>query len=437
MRAHIVRRLSLLAVTLLALSVVPAAAQDRPTHPRWEPSLEAGLAAAEKRGVALMVALNMDSERGNQGMVDDVYTDPVFHKAAESCAIAIASLYKHRLVGGVCERFGSVTCDQHQTIEDTVRREWLGLGPKDDVNSPRHFFVSPDGKILFQRVWTMSAADLAALMTRASELCTPERLAAWDTLEGRMDRAFDPISAVRDIALAELIAEKDPAIDAELAKRAKASRDADVVGSVLGAFALADTVERRALAHAALKHKAPEVRMRVALAMRRSGFEDHLAPLLARVKKEKDEKAKSSICRALGALGPENADVRKALTKALGDKKELVREQASVAIAPFATEKAVKAGLRKILVQGGGQDVRAAATWALGLSEDEKVKDALVEYRESLGRWDWRLERAVDLAIRRLKGRDVPDYDGMPARYFPDPAEGEKPEWPGRGGRGR
>jgi HEAT repeat protein len=419
---------------LALLTTLPATAQDRPAHPRWAGSIEDGLAEAKERGVALMVALNMDRERGNQEMVDEVYTSEEFHEAAKSCVIAMASMWEHS-TSGTCPRFGHVTCEQHRVIEDTVRRDWLGKTPKDDVESPRHFFLAPNGKILFQRVWTMKAKDLAELMQRASELCTPGRLEAWDTLEGRMERAFDPIASVRDIALAELIAENDPEIDAALAARAKKEKDANVVGSVLAAYATADTPERRALVHDALKHKAPEVRMRVALAMRQSGSDEHLKPLLARVGKEKDEKAKATMCRAIGALGPEDAKVRKALVKALGDKQELVREQAAVAIAPFATEKAVKAGLRKILLAGGSQDTRMAAAWALGHSEDKAVQDELVEYEKSLGRWDWKLRRAVEEAIKKLKGRPVDDYDGLPTRFLPDPAEGEKPKDWGRGGR--
>ena len=433
-------RLALIGALAL-LTAAPATAEDRPPHPRWSPSIAEGLAEAKKRGVAFMVALNMDRERGNQGMVDDVYTSPEFHAAAGTCVIAVASMFEHKLVSGpggarVCERFGSVTCEQHRLIEDTVRRDWLGRGPKDDVESPRHFFLAPNGKILFQRVWTMGAKDLAALMTRASELCTPERIAAWDTLEGRMDRAFDPIASVRDIALDELIGENDPEIDALLSERAKKEKDANVVGSVLGAFAKADDPSRRALAHDALKLKAPDARMRVAYTMGESGFEDHLKPLLARVGKEKDPKPKASMLRAIAKLGPEDGKVQQALLKALGDSDDLVREQACVALAPFAKEKPVKAALQKVMLQGGSQDVRGAAAWCLGLSEDSEVKDFLKTFAESLSRRDWRLERAVDLAVNKLSGRGKEGYEKLPDQYFPDPAVGEKPKDPW-GGRGR
>ena len=233
----------LAALTTLAPPRPEAAAQDR-QQPRWAPSIEKGLEEARERGVALMVALNMDNERGNQGMVDDVYTDPKFLKATEKCVVAIGSLFQHGSKGGtggqkICERFGSVTCEQHQAIEKVIRQDWLKRGPDDDVESPRHFFLSPDGTILFQKVWTMRAESLAELMTRASELCTPGRLEKWNTLEARLERATDSAQSVREAALEELIAENDPEIDGKLAELAKKSKDPMVTGSVLASFALA------------------------------------------------------------------------------------------------------------------------------------------------------------------------------------------------------
>ena len=35
---------------------------------------------------------------------------------------------------------------------------------------------------------------LAALMKRASELCTADRLAKWDTVDGRLERAADHVT---------------------------------------------------------------------------------------------------------------------------------------------------------------------------------------------------------------------------------------------------
>jgi HEAT repeat protein len=440
--------LGLVALTLAvahAMHQIGASAQEK-QQPRWAPSIEKGLEEAKERGVALMVVLNMDNERGNQGMVDNVYTDAKFLKATEKCVVAVGSLFQHGTKGGtggqkLCERFGSVTCEQHQAIEKVIRQDWLKRGPDDDVESPRHFFLAPDGRMLFQRVWTMRAESLAELMTRASELCTPGRLANWNSRESKLERATDSAQSVRETALQELIAENDADLDQELAALAKKSKDPMVTGSILASFALADTIERRALAHSALSHKAPEVRMLVAHAMHQSGAADHLPPLVKRAGKEKDGKAKGEIFRALGEMGKGTDDEKKIVTvllKSVGNSKDDARAHACVAIAGWIDEKGVTPALQKVLVQGGDRTLRSAAVWALGYSSANGVQKGLKDYRDGLSRRDWRVKNMTDAAIAKLRGltKNEAAYDAAPERFLPHPAEGvEEEEEEERGGR--
>ncbi len=435
-----------LALGLLTAASLPASAQDRSAKnalPRWAPSIEKGLAEATERGVAMMVALNMDDERGNQGMVDNVYTDKKFLQATEKCVVAIGSLFQHGAGGSaICERFGTITCAQHQAIEKVIRQDWLKRGPNDDVESPRHFFLAPDGRMLFQRTWTMRAGALAELMTRASELCTPGRLANWNTLDAKLERAADTAQSVREAALEELIAENDPEIDAQLATLAKKSKEPMVTGSILASFALAKTPERRALAHSALSHKAPEVRMLVAHAMHQSGAGDHLKPLLKRTGKERDRAAKGEMYRALGILAPDQKDEAKALKlilKGVGNSKDDGRAHACVASAHWVNEKGVRAALEKVLVQGGSRVLRSSAVWALGYSDAKGIKKTLQTYRDGLSRRDWRVKQVTDAAIAKLRGlvKNEAAYDAAPEKFLPHPADGVEDDEDSDGGRRR
>ena len=411
--------------------------------PVWVESIEAGLAAAKSRNQALMVALNMDKERGNQQMVDEVYPSPEFHEAAKHCVIAVASMFEHPKKTGaggatVCARFGSVTCAQHRAIEKTVRADWLKRGPKDDIESPRHIFVSPDGKILFQRVWTMDAPTLAALMVRASELCTPERLAKWDTIDGRLERATDPIAAIREIAVAELVAANDPAVDERLMKLAKTTTVPAVAGTIYAGFVAATTPERRKLGQAGLGDKLPEVRLQVAHALEKTGAVEHIAVLLAQAAKEKDDRARGEMYRALGVLGivgEKDAHVEKLLLKAVGSTKDGARAHAAIAIAPWAADAAVKTELSKILIQGDSQSVRSAAAWALGYSADPAIADELTKIHDGLTLRDWRVRMTIESAQAKLAGRPAPGYDAAPAYFLPHPADGDPPSDDFRGGK--
>jgi len=287
----------------------------------------------------------------------------------------------------------------------------------------------------------MRAEALAELMVRASELCTPGRLANWNSPEAKLERAADRAQSVREAALEELIAENDPELDKQLADLAKKSKDPMVTGSILGSFALAETPERRALAHAALSHKAPEVRMLVAHAMHQSGAEDHLKPLLARAAKERDGGAKGEMLRGLGAMAKGTDSEKKALKillKSVGNSKDDARAHACVAIAPWIDEKGVTPALQKVLLQGGDRNLRSAAVWALGYSEQKGVRKSLTEYRNGLSRRDWRVKRIADAAISKLRGmsKNAAAYDAAPERFLPHPADGVEEEEDEKGGWG-
>jgi hypothetical protein len=277
----------------------------------------------------------------------------------------------------------------------------------------------------------VDAPTLAALMTRASELCTPARLANWDTVDGRLERAADPIAAVREIALDELVAANDPAIDERLVKLAKApATSPGVAGAVYAAFVGAATPERRKIGQAGLADRQPDVRVQVAHAFEKLPPEESLAPLLAQAAREKDDRARGEMYRALGVLGvlpAKDPRVEKLLLKAISTSGDGARGHAAVAIAPWAAEAAVKTELRKIVVQGDSQNLRSSAIWALGYSQDKTLADEFAKLREGLTMRDWKVRMALESAQQKLSGGDPPGYDDAPRRFLPHPAEGEPP----------
>src|SRR6185295_4143987 len=280
-------------------------------------------------------------------------------------------------------------------------------------------------------VWTMDAPTLAALMKRASELCTPERLAKWDTVDGRLERAADPIAAVREIALAELVEANDPSIDERLVKLAKTpTTPPDVAGAVYAAFVGAATPERRKIGEAGLSSGPPEAHMHVAHALEKVAPEESMPLLLAQAAKEKDDRARGEMYRALGVLGvtpTKDARVEKLLLKAISTSGDGARAHAAVAVAPWATEAAVKTELRKIVVQGDSQNLRSSAIWALGYSEDKALADDFAKLREGLTMREWKVKMALESAAAKLNGQNPDGYDDAPLRFLPHPAEGEPP----------
>lgn len=172
------------------------------------------------------------------------------------------------------------------------------------------------------------------------------------------------------------------------------------------------------------------MRLQVAHAFEKLEPADGLPPLLAQAAREKDDRARGEMYRALGVLGvrPEkDARVEKLLLKAVSSSKDGARAHAAVAIAPWAADAAVKTELRKIVVQGDSQNLRSSAIWALGYSEDKTLADEFAKLREGLTMRDWKVRMALESAQQKLSGGDPPGYDDAPVRFLPHPAEGDPP----------
>jgi len=111
------------------------------------------------------------------------------------------------------------------------------------------------------------------------------------------------------------------------------------------------------------------VRLQVAHALEKLPAEESLPPLLAQAVREKDDRARGEMYRALGVLGAlpkKDPRVEKLLLKAISSSGDGARAHAAVAIAPWAAEAAVKTELRKIIIQGDSQNLRSAAIWRSG-----------------------------------------------------------------------
>ena len=155
-----------------------------------------------------------------------------------------------------------------------------------------------------------------------------------------------------------------------------------------------------------------------------------LPHIRAQAAKEKDDRARGEVGRALGALGvlpKKDPRVEKLLLKAISSSGDGARAHAAVAIAPWAAEAAVKSELRKIIIQGDSQNLRSSAIWALGYSEDKALAVEFGKLREGLTMRDWKVRMALESAQQKLNGADPPGYDQAPRRFLPHPAEGEPP----------
>jgi HEAT repeat protein len=362
-----------------------------------------------------MVALNMDREEGNERMVAEVYTAAAVREAAKRCVSTVASRYTHAEVGDphtskpVCSRFGHLACADHRATEEIVKRDWLKRGPKDDVDSPHHFFLAPDGRHLFDRVWTLPPEDLVKLIDRAVLACDPATLAAWDTTEARLARVSDPIDCVRAGALRDLIGAHDAAVDAHVLEIVRRTDDKDVARDALAAFAADLTPARSEGIRKLLAAPAPVVRAQAAGAVAAQKGKESFDALCAAFAKERHGETRCVLLRALAVAGGDPAETREIVLKALKSGDPLLHVHAAVALAPWAREDAVVEALRKLPAnEKVPVNLRAAAAWTLGLSGRKEIAD---DIRPAADDRQEVLRRTAQAAIARLtSGAGAPDY---------------------------
>lgn len=410
---------------LLACAAAALAAPPLPPEQlAWAPGLPAAQEDARQRKVPLLVVLNMDGEGGNERMLAEVYTAPEVRAAAKKCAVTIASLGKHAEADDpkrgckVCSRFGLVTCDEHRATEKVVREEWLKCGPKDEVDSPRHIFRGPDGRLLFERVWTLDAGELVKLIDRAVLACAPDSLAAWDTTEARLRRAFEPLWCVRAAALKDLLAAKDAALDAKLFELARHTDNGEAAAQIVNAMAFDLTPARGEMIRKMLTAPSALVRMHVAAELASMKDKDAFDLLSAAFAREKAADAKCVMLRALAVCGGDPAKTREAMLRAAKPGDDAVRVHAIVALAPWAKEDAVVDAIRKIPANEKlPENLRAAAAWTLGLSGRKEIADELRAVDAERSKV---LKYARDAAIGRLaSGADDPNYMKLRAWIAP------------------
>ena len=155
-----------------------------------------------------------------------------------------------------------------------------------------------------------------------------------------------------------------------------------------------------------------ELRGEAVIALEQIGAPESIKAIRAALGKEKDPTIKKNLYRALGAVGGDDSQARKALLKQAQDKRnELWRLNALIALGSLAPDEAVDQLLLKTLTEGTGLDPVAAAlamaitrndVWVIPLSEKGREPGLAPE-----------LGSAIEKAIGVLRGQ--PFYTIMAA----------------------
>jgi len=451
------RRL-LFTLALSPIALAPAAADGIV----WRTELTAAQADAKAAGQVVFVAVNMDGERANDRMAEDVYGEKRIIELAGMTVSLVASNDTHAGKGKTCPRFGEVTCEAHRRVDADVRGGILSPDAEGYVVAPQHVFLGPEGNVILSVPYEMRAEELEwcfvtalrevdpqAKVEFSSKARAPKRLILGDVFTLGNEAESAPLT--REEAL-ELIDKLKRGLvrgqELQKAQRRLAMADEPEARAYLlaalrtvpgragggrgggGGGAGADRQDRRpqlmhwiganspasyweVCAEFIDDNDNPDLRHEAIVALEQLGALEALKAISSRIRRADDQRDHKNLLRALGTSGGDDKGARKALLKQAGRKKPpLLRTNAILALGWLTPHEDITAFLAETLADEEDPD-RAAAVLAMAVTRDEAWIAPLEELLA--GDLDPRFEGAVEDALSVLKGSPLKVIE---ARYM-------------------
>jgi hypothetical protein len=158
---------------LLCITTSAKPALRAPAEITWQAEFARTLELAESENQVVFVAVNMDGERANDRMAQQVYRDKAILSLAEKTLNLVASTSEHQ-AKGACPRFGTVTCGEHRAIDIRVRERVLKPDSNGFVIAPQHVFLGPDASVLLSVPYEVSATELEWCFVKALTMIDPD-----------------------------------------------------------------------------------------------------------------------------------------------------------------------------------------------------------------------------------------------------------------------
>jgi hypothetical protein len=343
-------------------------------------------------------------------MVDKVYQDKAVLSLTEQSINLICSRFEHSGTG-ICKRFGSVSCEEHQLSDKAMRFEVLKLPPDTELVAPQHIFIAPDGKILFSVAYEITAKQLQWCLIAAINKVDPDAKISMPTgakaprrliMDGVAptdggDTSILPLSeeevletikfiksgakgSERVEAIRSMLGTDDPEavkfLEVELGNFRYEKRTDQLIrllNAVGGASppSFWDTIDHF------LKSTHEEFRLLTAAALEQLAAPDSVKTLKMMFAKEKSTQVRKNLLRALGVAGAEDKSARSVVLKAWKNKKEpLLKTNALLVLGLHASDKKALAVLKEGL-QSSNPLHRQASALGIAFGRDESLIDLL------------------------------------------------------------
>jgi len=373
----------------------------------WARGFDEAFAEAERRGVPVMIAFNMDNEWANDLIAGDYYRDPRVIELSREMVCLISSVFDH---GGIeepdgtrrpCPRFGRVVCVEHRDTDVAAREKYI---KSRIVIAPQHLFCAPDGRMLLRREWHLPKRDLVNMMERAvsavQRISKDEGGASLEELLARYEKA--PDAAARHWILSDVLYSGRQDLVQRFLDQVSDTSSPEAIVELMDGIGYAGHPLGVPLALRGLDHREEEVRTHAAVALEQIASQEAAGALKRRLGKETVEAVRKNVLRALGACAGEDERIAKILIARAGRGGELERANAIIALKHFPDDERVKETLVRLVEKDASARVRAAAAWTLGFLHHEPARDLLAAYVASEA--DGLVRSACAQAVGRIDG---------------------------------
>lgn len=366
----------------------------------WQADYARAFQAAAADGKVVFLAMNMDRERANDRAAEDLYPSKEVVALSSSTLNLIGSKFEHSK-SGPCPRFGVVSCAEHRQVDLEARTSIFG-GVEASVIAPHHVFLDGQGKVLLSVAYEVREEELAWCFTMAQRLADPDgdfpmppgarapkRAVMGDVARGADGEVTRPLTeeeleeTIKELngsrrledrvrLVHRMIATDHP--DAIEAVGRQLKNAAGLRGGGRGAERVTETQRdliRRIGKDSPVSYwEALEdsltagdegVRLEAAVALEQMAAPDACKMLKKAWKKEKAERVRCGLLRALGTCGARDSASRKVLLSAAKSSKESMRVRCNAyfALGSHPEDKNLRKLLEKNLEEGSESAIQA------------------------------------------------------------------------------
>ncbi len=363
----------------------PAAAPARETPQiDWLASWPEALRRARAEKKPIFVAFNAD------GTVDDdalakLYREEALATKLSAFVCVVGSAAQHvettdEAEGRHCERFGLISCADHQGCAQKAAAELFGGG---EMVTPQHVVCTGEGRVLARRAFALKLPDLQLLLDRALRAAaapppgSPEAKAEAarvaellaDTQKARSSRKDEFLKTIHDLG--------SEAARAQLFDYAKKGDDDATRVAVIESLALSGdyTVVEPLLT--LCKEGKKFVALAAVDALRKVALPDAKEPLKKLLPSFTGNDA-GRVLRALAACGPRDPAIRELLVKKARGNDQNIRGHALIGMGSLQSAPEIETLLDKAL-NDRLTVARACAVYAVGRGRHEKCRDTLAK----------------------------------------------------------